>query len=177
MRTGAPRPHQSLVLARASATKAVVVLLFTAVAVAPAAGSTGEGTTCTTDQTKINVAVGVTSKTATFVCGSPFVTLLPPAEQSTKFEKCFEDKECNTAPKLFSAVVGADVGLAVAQADGAKDGPRAKGFAITVQRLPTEAKTVYFQCSSGQAAEATRREATKCTVEVAIPARPAADSK
>lgn len=175
MWTLVPASQQSLFHAWASAAKAALVLFCMAVTAASAADGAAPANKCATGQLEVKVAVGLTSKTASFVCGTPLVHLLPKREDTSSSPKCFKEKDCTT-PTLCSAVVGADVDLSVAEAVGADNRTTDKGYTVKVQRLPTEAKVVYFQCSQSDTQGAGGRT-TNCTVEVAVPAKPAADSK
>lgn len=169
-----PTPHYSRVLARAASAAKAGLLLFCTAAAAAAASSPVQGNKCTSDNQEVNVDVGVTSKTATFACGSELANLLPPQE-AERFAKCYDSEECRT-PVDFTAAVGADVGLAVSGRTASKEEATGTTYEVTVQKLPARPKTVFFLCSKDAAPQG--KESTKpCTVKVAIPAKPPADSK
>lgn len=164
---------------RAQAFAANAVLTLLCLAAAAAAAGSQQHNMCTAGQ-GVKVAVGVTSKTVLFVCQSELPNLRPPNEaNASKPIKCFRDRAC-TSPEDCSTVLGADVGLTVAaEPAAAKAAQVDKAYTVAVEKLPKDAKTVFFQCSSQAAAASSdlSRDTGACTVEVTIPAKPAADSK
>ncbi|PHJ14674.1 sag-related sequence srs53f, partial [Cystoisospora suis] len=167
------RSHQGLVGAQAAG--AYAILVFVCMVVGASAASAGQENKCTAEGTEVQVTVGVTSKTVSFICESTVPDLLPAKKaDDPNFDQCYDEKACNT-PKDFSAVVGADVGLAVAGPVAANPDQK---YTVTVQKLPKEAKTVFFVCSSKKASALPKVDSLpdkKCIVALTIPAKPPAD--
>ncbi|PHJ18705.1 sag-related sequence srs53c [Cystoisospora suis] len=161
-------------LVGAQAARACATLVFVCVVVGPSSASAGQENMCSAGGT-IPVTVNVTSKTVSFTCASAVSHLLPAKKGSaSNFDQCYDDKACTTA-KNSSVVVGTDVGLVVT---GPANSETNKKYTVTVQKLPTEAKTVFFLCSENETPTTVpdAPEDKKCTVELTIPAKPPADT-
>ncbi|PHJ18702.1 sag-related sequence srs53f [Cystoisospora suis] len=177
MLTCAPKSRQCLVRAQVSAACPLLVLFSVTAAVA---GSVTQSNKCEGEGKELQVVLGLTSKTVSFICPTALPNLLPSKEQDApNFHKCFAEKECRNE-KEFSEVVGAEVALVVTGPAQAREPQEGTTYTVTAQKLPETTKKVYLQCTgttgSSLARDLAAQPKKNCTVEVTVPAKPSADT-